>query len=295
MTAAPHATRPTNPDNRATETRRLIAAARAADGVERQRLQEEAVLLNLGVAESIARRFRNRGESLDDLMQVAYVGLTKAVQGFDPDKTDEFLKYAVPTISGEVKRYFRDSAWMVRPPRRIQELQAAISSAGAELNQELGRSPRPSELAERLNVSVEEISEALASDGCFSPSSLDERGPGDDGFALGEMLGEDDHDLSRAEVVALLRPVCRRLKPRDQHILFLRFFRGWTQAQIAEELGVTQMQVSRLLSRILTSLREELSDAAPARADGAAEEPVPAGARRSADVSPRPVGRPPAA
>lgn len=224
-------------------------------------------MLNMGVAESIARRFRNRGEPLDDLIQVAYVGLTKAVRGFDPDKSDEFLKYAVPTITGEVKRYFRDSAWTVRPPRRIQELQSSISKASAELNQDLGRSPRPSELAAYLEVSIEDVTEALASDGCFTPSSLDDRGPSDDGFALAEMLGEDDHDLDRAEVVALLRPACRNLKARDQHILFLRFFHGWTQAQIAEELGVTQMQVSRLLSRILTSLRAELTDQ-PAAAAG---------------------------
>lgn len=255
-------------DQRAAHTLRLLRRAQAAEGEERRRIEEEVVVLNMGVAESIARRFCNRGEPLDDLVQVAYVGLTKAVRGFDPDKCDEFLKYAVPTISGEVKRYFRDAAWTVRPPRRIQELQAAISEAAADLNQELGRSPRPSELARRLDVSIAEVTEALASDGCFTPNSLDERGPNDEGFALAEMLGGDDHDLDRAEVVALLRPACRSLKPRDQHILFLRFFHGWTQAQIAEELGVTQMQVSRLLSRILISLRTELTEPGAAAAAG---------------------------
>lgn len=248
------------PDQRENDTQRLLRRARQLEGEERAKVEEEIVLLNMGVAESIARRFRSRGEPLDDLVQVAYVGLTKAVRGFDPDKSDAFLKYAAPTIAGELKRYFRDVAWTVRPPRRIQELQAAISKTAADLNQELGRSPRPTELAERLEVSLEDVTEALASDGCFTPSSLDERGPSDDGFALSDVLGEDDKDLDRAEVVALLRPACRNLKPRDQHILFLRFFRGWTQAQIAEELGVTQMQVSRLLSRILTSLRTELAE-----------------------------------
>jgi RNA polymerase sigma-B factor len=246
------------PDERAARTLRLLQEARLTRGEERRRLQEEAVVLNMGVAESIARRFCNRGEPLDDLTQVAYIGLTKAVQGFDPDKADQFLKYAVPTISGELKRYFRDLAWTVRPPRRIQELQAAISAAAADLNQELCRSPRPSELAHRLEVSVGEVSEALASDGCFSASSLDERGPTQDGFAMRDMLTADDDGLDRAEVVALLRPACHHLQERERHILFLRYFRGWTQAEIASELGVTQMQVSRLLARILGSLREEI-------------------------------------
>jgi RNA polymerase sigma-B factor len=260
MTVLPSAGLTAATDDRAEQTLALLAAAQEADGLERQRLQDEVVLLNRGVAESIARRFRDRGESLDDLVQVAYVGLTKAVRGFDPSKSDEFLKYAVPTISGEVKRYFRDAAWTVRPPRRIQELQASISRTAAELTQELGRAPRPSELAERLEVDVEDVTEALASDGCFTPSSLDDRGPDEDGSSLGDTLGAEDHDLARAEIVALLRPACRKLKPRDQHILYLRFFCGWTQSRIAEDLGVTQMQVSRLLSRILMSLRAELSE-----------------------------------
>jgi RNA polymerase sigma-B factor len=246
-------------DDRAARTLDLLQQARVATGVQRLRLQEEAVVLNMGVAESIARRFGNRGEPLDDLVQVAYVGLTKAVRGFDPGKSDAFLKYAVPTISGEVKRYFRDLAWSVRPPRRIQELQAAISAAAAELNQELRRTPRPSEIAERLAVSVEEVSEALACDGCYSPSSLDERGPNQEGFALRDLLAADDGELDRAEVVALLRSACHHLQERERRILFLRYFRGWTQAEIAVDLGVTQMQVSRLLARILGSLRDQIA------------------------------------
>ena len=258
MTAMQHASGASRP-RACAETWRLLAEARCADGAERRRLHDEAVLLNLGVAESIARRFRNRGEPLDDLVQVAYVGLTKAVHGFDPNRSEAFLKYAVPTISGEIKRYFRDAAWMVRPPRRIQELQSGIARTGAELHQELRRSPRPTELASRLGAAVEDVTEALATDGCYSPSSLDDRGPDGDGAALGELLGAHDRDLDRAEVIALLRPACRSLRPRDQRIVFLRFFRGWTQAQIAADLGVTQMQVSRLLARILTSLRDQLS------------------------------------
>lgn len=213
------------------------------------------------VAESVARRYARRGEALDDLIQVACLGLTKAVRRFDPDRGHDFLSYAVPTMSGEIKRHFRDSGWSVRPPRRIQELQARISATAADLNQELGRSPRPSELAEALDVQPADISEALASDGCFSPASLDERGPYDDGYTLAEHLGAAEPGFERAEAVAMLRPVCQDLKPRDKRILYLRFYSGWTQAQIAADLGVTQMQVSRLLQRILTSLRSEIESA----------------------------------
>lgn len=250
----------TDDDRRLDDTFGLLQRASELDGEERARVEEEVVVRNMGVAESLARRFRNRGEPLDDLIQVAYLALTKAVRRFDPNKSDAFLRYAVPTITGELKRYFRDAAWTIRPGRRIQELQPAISAAAADLNQELGRSPRPSELAERLDVGIDDVTEALASDGCFTPRSLDDRGPGDTGSTLAETLGADDHDLDRAEVVALLRPACRKLTARDQRILFLRFFHGWTQARIADELDVTQMQVSRLLARILTDLRTELTD-----------------------------------
>jgi RNA polymerase sigma-B factor len=260
MTARSDARNGLEPTDRAQETLRLLALARTRDKEERRRLHDQVVLLNAGIAEAIARRFRNRGESLDDLIQVAYLGLTKAVHGFDPDRGGEFLSYAVPTISGELKRHFRDTSWVIRPPRRIQELQAAISTAAADLTQELGRSPRPSELAARLGADVEDVTEALASDGCFTPASLDEKGLREDGDALGDRLGLDDPEMQRAEAVAMLRPACRRLPPRDRHILYLRFFRGWTQAQIAAELGVTQMQVSRLLSRILSWLRDDLTE-----------------------------------
>lgn len=245
-------------DNRADETAALLRTAMTAGPAERAALHDEVIRRNVGVAQSIARRFARRGEALDDLVQVACVGLTKAVRRFDPDRGYDFLSYAVPTMSGEIKRHFRDAGWAVRPPRRLQELQGSISGAVEDLTQQLGRSPRPSEIAAALEVDPHEVSEALASDGCFAPSSLDERGPSDDGYALADHLGEADSGYDRAEAIAMLRPVCKHLKPRDRHILYLRFFRGWTQAEIAGELGVTQMQVSRLLQRILTSLRQDI-------------------------------------
>ncbi len=241
-------------------TARLLSQiADTDDELERKRLRDEVVVINMGVARAITARYRDRGIAHEDLLQAAYVGLVKAVQGFDPSFERDFLSYAVPTVTGEVRRYFRDFGWTVRPPRRVQELQSQISRASAELFQTLHRSPKPSEVAEHLSLDVESVIEALAADGCFTPASLDVP-VGDDGSgSLGELLGGDDEDLSRAEVRLMLVPAVRRLKPRDRRIVELRFFHGWTQEQIAQEIGVTQMQVSRLLSRILSDLRTDLS------------------------------------
>jgi len=212
----------------------------------------------MDMARSVAARYWGRGESSDDLTQVAYVGLMKAVRGYDPKRGD-FRSYAIPTIAGEVKRHFRDKSWAVKAPRWIQELQADISAVSDELMQELKRSPRPDEMAERLGVPEEQVIEALSADGCFTPSSLDVRGPTGDGYALAERLGSTDPDMGRAEIRAALAPLIEKLSDRDRRILALRFFQGWTQTQIASDLGVTQMQVSRLLSRILENLRLQLT------------------------------------
>ena len=229
------------------------------DERELELLREEVVVLNMGVARAIAHRYRQRGLNLDDLVQVAYVGLVKAVNGFDLDHERDFLSYAVPTVSGEVKRYFRDFGWTVRPPRRVQELQGQIAKASNDLSQRLGRSPRPSEVAAELDVEVDAVIEALAADGCFTPSSLDVP-VGEDGSAtLGQLVRDEQEDFGGAEARVMLAPAVRRLGERDRRILELRFFRGWTQEQIASDIGVTQMQVSRLLSRILQELRNELT------------------------------------
>lgn len=239
--------------------RLLRQIADTSDELESKRLRDEVVVLNMGVARAIAARYRDRGIGKDDLMQAAYVGLVKAVQGFDPSFERDFLSYAVPTVTGEVKRYFRDFGWTVRPPRRVQELQAQISRASSELSQTLHRSPKPSEVADYLGVEVDTVIEALAADGCFTPASLDVPVGEDGSTSLAEVLGSDDADMGRAEARVVLAPVVRRLSERDRRILELRFFHGWTQEQIAGDIGVTQMQVSRLLARILSDLRAELT------------------------------------
>jgi RNA polymerase sigma-B factor len=240
------------------ETEQALRRAKCCEGQERQELLSYAITLNMPVARSIARRYHHRDLPGEDLDQVAMLGLTKAVHGFDPDRGDPFLSYAVPTITGEVKRYFRDSAWSVRPPRRIQELQATVSPAIQELSQELGRAPCATEIAARVSRSADEVAEALACGGCFTPDSLDDRGPEDDGYQLSDRLATEESGYTRVEAVTMLRIACRTLKPRDQQIVYLRFFQDRTQQQIASELGVTQMQVSRLLKRILRDLRDSI-------------------------------------
>ncbi len=239
--------------------RLLRQMGETSDEVECKRLRDEVVVLNMGVARAIASRYRDRGIGREDLIQAAYVGLVKAANGFDPSFERDFLSYAVPTVTGEVKRYFRDFGWTVRPPRRVQELQAQISRASGELSQTLHRSPKPSEVAEHLSVDVDSVIEALGADGCFSPASLDVPVGEDGSTSLGDLIGGEDADLGRAEARILMAPAVRRLATRDRRILELRFFHGWTQEQIAGDIGVTQMQVSRLLSRILSDLRAELA------------------------------------
>lgn len=243
------------------QTQQLLArAADAADDAERHHLLDEVVVLNMVVATSIATRYRSRGIATEDLEQVAHLALVRAAQGYDPSTGHDFLSYAVPTIRGEVKRHFRDHGWAVRPPRRIQELQARISVAESELCFALGRSPRPTEIATHLDEEVQFVNEALASDGCFTPASLDRPvGPEGD-TSLGELIGDHDAGQQAAEARVILAPAVRRLSDRDRRILMLRFFHGWTQQEIAQDIGVTQMQVSRLLSRILSDLRGVLSE-----------------------------------
>jgi len=245
-------------DRSETTRRLLLELSESLDPDVRRLLRDEVVMINMAVARAIAQRYSKRGLHLDDLVQVAYLGLVKAVNGFDPCHDRDFLSYAVPTVSGEVKRFFRDFGWTVRPPRRIQELQSRISRASTDLAQELGRSPRPREVAVALEVDVEEVIEALAADGAFSPSSLDVPVGADGSFTLGDLVRDEGGELGSAEARIMLGPAVRRLGERDRRIVELRFFEGWTQEQIAQDIGVTQMQVSRLLSRILHTLREEI-------------------------------------
>ena len=247
------------PDRGATTARLLAELHATSDEHEKKALRAEVVVLNMGVARAIAHRYRQRGLAEDDLVQVAYVGLVKAVNGFDPSHERDFLSYAVPTVTGEVKRHFRDFGWTVRPPRRVQELQGQIARLSSELTNRLGRSPKPSEVAAEIGLDVETVIEALAADGAFTPASLDVP-VGEDGAAtLGDLMPDRDTDFESAEARIMLGPAVRSLAPRDRRILELRFFEGWTQEQIAQDIGVTQMQVSRLLSRILKDLRNHLS------------------------------------
>jgi RNA polymerase sigma-B factor len=223
----------------------------------RQALTDELIEANLGVARSIASRSRNRGIDLDDLEQVALLGLTKAAQRFDPDAGHDFLSYAVPTVRGEIRRHFRDSGWMIRPPRRIQDLQARIAGAQDELERKLGRSPRPSDLAAHLGEDLDNVVEALGADGCFTPTSLDIT-VADGSSTLGDLIGREDADFSSAEARIVLEPAVGHLTERDRRIVQLRFFDGRTQQEIAEAVGLTQAQVSRVLTRILADLRSDL-------------------------------------
>jgi RNA polymerase sigma-B factor len=237
--------------------RLLVLAASAGDETERHEFLDRVVELNMQIAVDVARRYRSRGVSADDLEQVAYLGLVKAVRGFDPERATDFLSYAVPTIRGEVRRYFRDHGWVVRPPRTVQQAQARITSVESDLCQELGRAPRPSEIAARLDLDIDLVVEALAANGCFAPTSLDST-PAEGESAIGDRLGDDDTSFESAEARVALKPLLSHLDRRERIMLEMRFFKGSTQSEIGEVLGITQMQVSRLLSALLARLRDEL-------------------------------------
>jgi RNA polymerase sigma-B factor len=242
------------------KTRSLLdRRAQSTDEDERQSLLEQAIELNLPIAHSIASRFRGRGVEADDLDQVAYLGLLKAARSYRPDTETPFLAYAVPTIRGEVKRYFRDCSWTVRIPRRLQELQGSIAAARPQLVQDLQRDPTLEELAQAIGVQVSEVEAAIAADGCFSVLSLDRPMDGESTASLADTIAdEEDAAFERTEAVAVLEPVLNDLAPRERRILELRFVEGHTQADIGAEIGVSQMQVSRLLRGILDRLRDQI-------------------------------------
>jgi RNA polymerase sigma-B factor len=226
--------------------------------------RHELVELHLPLAEYLARRFGNRGEAHEDLVQVATIGLIKAIDRFDPERGVAFSTYATPTIVGEIKRHFRDRGWTIRVPRRLQEMQAVISQAVSDLGQELGRSPTVAELAKRAGLSEEEIIEGLESANAYSPLSLDAPDPAGEVGAVIEQLGDYDDALDAVVDRETVKPLLDALDARSKRILLLRFFKNMTQSQIAEELGISQMHVSRLLSRTLAELREKLEETQPA-------------------------------
>jgi RNA polymerase sigma-B factor len=245
------------------------AAARAAlarlrkmspEDPEYAGLREYVIGEYMSYARYIAGKFRLRGESLSDLEQVAYVGLVKAVDNFDPDYGATFLTYATPMIAGEVKRHFRDTSWDVHVPRRVQELAAQVKAAEVELTHQLGSPPSAAEIARRLDLSPDEVAEAYEAAGAHHAASLDVPVAMSDGegSTLAELLGDDDPGFDKVVDREALKPLLAQLSARDKRILLMRFFRNMSQAQIGAELGVSQMQVSRLLSQILGRLREKL-------------------------------------
>ncbi len=270
MTAGPTARQVSTTHQRSNDTNdihartaELFAQMQAAEGDEAAHVRDALVELHLPLAEYLARRFGNRGEPHEDLVQVATIGLIKAIDRFDTDRGVAFSTFATPTIMGEVKRHFRDRGWTIRVPRRLQEMQAIINQSVADVGQQLGRSPTVAEIAKHAGLSEEEILEGLESANAYSPLSLDAPDPGGEVGAVIEQLGDYDDALDAVVDRETVKPLLDALDPRAKRILLLRFFRNMTQSQIAEELGISQMHVSRLLSRTLADLRRNLEDQRP--------------------------------
>jgi len=245
------------------EVRSLFRAYRASRDAQ-ERSHHRALLVDqyIGLVEFLARRFRNRGEPLEDLVQVGTIGLLKAIERFDLDREVEFSTYATPTVVGELKRHFRDKGWAVRVPRRLQELHLELTKTVNNLGQELGRSPTVVEIAEAAGVSEETVLEGLEIAHAYNFTSLDAPLDADDtgSTSFAEHLGTEDEHLENLEYRASLAPEMAKLPERERRILYLRFFKGMTQSEIAERLGISQMHVSRLLNRTLIRLREALEE-----------------------------------
>ncbi|MEW1860169.1 MULTISPECIES: SigB/SigF/SigG family RNA polymerase sigma factor [unclassified Streptomyces] len=236
--------------------------ARLPDGASKERLRQEIATDWLPMAHRLAGRYRNRGESLDDLRQVAALGLVKAVSRYDPARGTAFESYAVPTIDGEIKRHFRDCMWSVHVPRRVQALRARVRAAHQELAQSRpGREPTAAEIAEHADLTEQEAAAGLEALESFSSLSLDAqcRQPMDTGpMSLADTLGAPDPALDVVLDREAVKPQLCRLPERERHILYLRFFRGMTQSMIADQLGISQMHVSRLISRSCSAIRAEV-------------------------------------
>lgn len=238
------------------EVKRLFRKLRQSDDPA---IREQLIESHLGLVEYLARRFAGRGEPLDDLIQVGTIGLVKAVDRFDPKREVEFSTYATPTIVGELKRHFRDKGWAVRVPRRLQELNLRLGTVISQLSQNLQRSPTVAEISVAAEATQEEVLEALDSAHAYSLISLD-AGATEEGLSYHEQIGSEDEALEALEERVSVGPLLRHLPPRERHMLHLRFFKGMTQSEIAQELGISQMHVSRLLAKTLATLRSGLRD-----------------------------------
>ncbi|MFF0611323.1 RNA polymerase sigma factor SigF [Nocardia tengchongensis] len=237
-----------------------LAVAVECDAPERNALREEAIGRCLPLADHIARKFSGRGEAFEDLLQVARLGLVQSIDRFDADRGSRFLSFAVPTIMGEVRRYFRDSTWAVRVPRRVKETQIRLGAAIETLAQRLGRMPKARELAAELHVDPSELTQAMLAANAYQSTSLEAALP-DDGenapLAMLDALGMEEPGFEHVDQFLVVRPLIAELPDRDRRVLMMRFFESMTQTQIAQRLGVSQMQVSRILSSTLGRLRAE--------------------------------------
>jgi RNA polymerase sigma-B factor len=229
-------------------------------------IRERLVDLNADLVRFIARRFANRGEPLEDIEQVGFLGLIQAIERFDPSLENEFSTFATPTIMGEIRRHFRDRSWAIRVPRRLQENYSRAMRAQEQLSQELGRQPSVSEIAERLGLEPDEVLAALEVSPAQHTVSLDAGRPGRDeeeGTELGERLGQEDENLERVEMKALLEQAMAHLSPRERQIMLLRFFDQLPQTEVAKRLGISQMHVSRLQRAALERMRREFPEPPP--------------------------------
>ncbi|MDQ0680335.1 RNA polymerase sigma-B factor [Arthrobacter pascens] len=261
----------------------------------RETFENELVLSHLDLAEALAARFEARGRERDDLNQVAYLGLVKAARGFDQSKGDSFPAYAAPTINGELKRYLRDRSWVIRPPRHIQDLRSRLFRVEPELAQVMGRSPSVEELAQELGVKAAEVQEAICASSSLHPDSIDAVSPHNDAPPIAEVLASPEAPLERLDELACLREAMEELAPGDRELLYRRYFCEETQVQLGQRLGMTQMQVSRRLARVLVELQHRLvegsygadSSSATASSTSPAVTPRMAGSGLSANGSPR--------
>lgn len=266
---------PQAPQRDASEARAVRRAPKGKDAWDKERTHElfrlykekgdeeardQLIVSHLNLVRFLASKFKNRGEPLDDLVQVGTIGLIKAIDRFDPERGLEFATYATPTILGEIKRHFRDKGWSIRVPRRLQELSAKVNQATDELTVELQRSPSVEEIAAKLGVGAEEILEAMESSGAYTSVSLEAGGSSEDDEApaLIDRLGSVDEDLDASDDRMVIDDAIRDFSPREQEIVRMRFIDGLTQVEIAKRLGVSQVQVSRLLRRTLRKIQDKI-------------------------------------
>ena len=223
-------------------------------------VRDQLIVSHLNLVRFLASKFKNRGEPLDDLIQVGTIGLIKAIDRFDPSRGLEFTTYATPTILGEIKRHFRDKGWSVRVPRRLQELSAKVNQANDELTNELSRSPSVEEIAKRVGASVDDVLEAMESSSAYSSVPLEGGGSSDDDDAPSviDHYATEDENLAASDDRIVLEDAIRDFSPREKDVIRMRFFEGMTQVEIAERLGISQVQVSRLLRRTLRRVQDKI-------------------------------------